>query len=194
MIKFAHIADVHLGAFRQQVLRDLNFKAFESALEECSRTGVDFVIIAGDLFHTALPDLAVVDSAVKKLRELQAKGIPTYVVYGSHDYSPSETSVIDVLCSAGVLKKISNADYGDDGKLHLRVTVEEKTGVTLAGISARTRSLEVEEFKRLDRRELEAVEGNKVFVFHTTIAEMKPAFLSAVERAIALSDLPRGFA
>jgi len=194
MIRFAHMADVHLGAFRHQALRDLNLKAFEQAIDECVRSSVDFVIIAGDLFHVALPDMAVVDSAVKKIREAQAKGLSFYVVYGSHDYSPTETSVIDVLCSAGVLKKISNADYGDDGKLHLRVTAEEKTGVKLAGVSARTRSLEVEAFKQLDRSELEAVEGDKIFVFHTTIAEMKPAFLSAVEQAIALSDLPRGFA
>ncbi|MFH0922955.1 MAG: DNA repair exonuclease [Candidatus Micrarchaeota archaeon] len=193
MIRFAHMADVHLGAFRHQALRDLNLKAFEQAVDECVKANVAFVIIAGDLFHVALPDMAVVDSAVKKIREAQAKGLSFYVVYGSHDYSPTETSVIDVLCSAGVLKKISNADYGDDGKLHLRVTAEEKTGVKLAGISARTRSLEVDAFKQLDKSELEAVEGEKVFVFHTTIAEMKPAFLSAVEQAIALADLPRGF-
>ncbi len=109
MVLFAHIADSHLGAFRDPALRELNLRAFEKALDECKKRDVDFLIIAGDLFDISIPDLSVVERAVRKLRELEK---PVYAVYGSHDYSPTQTSVIDVLNEARVLTKVSCGEYG----------------------------------------------------------------------------------
>ncbi|MDP2717147.1 MAG: metallophosphoesterase, partial [Candidatus Micrarchaeota archaeon] len=104
MARFAHIADCHLGAFRDPDLRERNLSAFEWAMAEATRQNLDFAIIAGDLFDISIPDLAVVQRAVRAMR---AFARPIYAVYGSHDYSPTQTSVIDVLNEAGVLTKVS---------------------------------------------------------------------------------------
>lgn len=190
MVKFAHFADVHLGAFREPLLRALNLKAFESALDACEREKVDFIIIAGDLFDIALPDLRIVDAAVKALKKVRDAGIRVYVVYGSHDYSPTETSVIDVIASAGVLAKIPCEFEGDEARLEF--IVDAPTGVKLAGMHARKRGLEKTFFERLDRANLERWEGAKVFVFHSALEEWH-AFLKAGE-SVSAGLLPAGFA
>ncbi len=212
MTRFAHIADVHLGAFRDARLRELNLQAFEKAMAECGRRQVDFVIIAGDLFDINIPDLAVVERAVRAMRQLKT---PIYAVYGSHDYSPTQTSVIDVLNEAGVLQKVSSGRYVEThenkgatesrgekkendasatglSKLQLDVLTDPKTGVKITGISARKLGLEKTYFQDLDAAALEAISGPKIFVFHCAIQEHKPQSLQRVD-AVPLSLFPKGF-
>jgi len=191
LVKFAHLADVHLGAFREPLLRELNLNAFKNALEVCEREKLDFVIIAGDLFDIALPDLRVVDSAVKALKRLRDSSARVYVVYGSHDYSPTETSVIDVIASAGVITKIPCEFEGDSARLDF--VVDAPTGVKLAGMHARKRGLEKAFFERLDASALEREQGVKVFVFHSALEEWRPGFLKAGE-CVSSELLPKGFA
>lgn len=196
MASFAHIADVHLGAFRDARLRELNLQAFEKALDEAARRDVDFLIIAGDLFDISIPDLSVVERAVRKMRQF---GKPIYAVYGSHDYSPTQTSVIDVLNEAGVLQKVSSGKYvevqenGDKAqKLRLDILEDPKTKVKITGISARKLGLEKAYFHDLDAQALESLAGPKIFVFHCAIAEHKPQALQRVD-AVPQSLFPKGF-
>jgi DNA repair exonuclease SbcCD nuclease subunit len=49
-MKFAHLADCHLGGWRYPELQQLNFDSFKTALEICKKEKVEFVLIAGDLF------------------------------------------------------------------------------------------------------------------------------------------------
>ncbi len=220
MARFAHIADVHLGAFRDPLLRERNVRAFETAMAEAARRNVDFAIIAGDLFDISIPDLTVVQRAVRAMR---AFGKPVYAVYGSHDYSPTQTSVIDVLNEAGVLTKVSSGAYADENadktpaqesgnakhsanenpeanpasvaprpKLVLDVLTDPKTGVKITGISARKLGLEKTYFRDLDTASLEALCGPKVFVFHCAIEDFKPSSLKRVD-AVPLSVFPKGF-
>ncbi len=191
MYKFAHIADCHLGANREPELRRLEIEAFKKTIDECILNGVDFIIISGDIFHSNLPDMWVVNEAVRKMREAVVKGIPIYVVYGSHDYSPTETSIIDVLESAGLVKRIGAGEI-KDGRLILKFTVDSKTGAKLTGISARKLGIEQEYYKILNRGILEDEGGFKIFVFHTMIAELKPVDLAKTD-SIPLSYLPAGF-
>jgi DNA repair protein SbcD/Mre11 len=188
---FAHLADVHLGAFRQPELRERNLRAFEEAMDYCIQSDLDFVIIAGDLFHTPLPEMRVVNRAVKKMREFTDSGRRIYVVYGSHDYSPVEASIIDVLASAGILTKAVFGEYENE-KLKLGFVEDEKTGVKIAGMSARRGGLELEAFKDLDLAPLEEEKGKKVFVFHSAIERYKPDYLKGVA-GVPLSLLPKGF-
>jgi len=186
---FAHLSDVHLGAFREPELRELNYRAFETALDACGEA--DFLVIAGDLFDSPLPDLSVVDRAVKKMRALRDAGKRIYVVYGSHDYSPGEKNVIDLLESAGIITKVSLGEYeGDSFKLGF---VEDAgTGAKIAGLSGRKRGIEREHFNALDRTALEREAGFKIFVFHSGVEEHKPDFLKTVE-GVPLKLFPKGF-
>jgi len=191
MFKFAHFADCHIGANRGPVLEKLELAAFSKAMDVCMQEKVDFVLIAGDLFHANLPDMYVANEAVKKMREVRDAGIPIYVIYGSHDYSPNGTSIIDILDSTGLIKKIVKGE-DVDGKLRLAVFTDLKTRAKLVGISGRKAGLERNYFEMLDREFLEKEEGFKIFAFHSAISELKPEFLAQME-SIPMSLLPKGF-
>ena len=106
MGRFAHFGDCHLGAWRDQKLKNMNLEAFLKALDGCAQEKVDFIIISGDLFDTTLPDLNLVNKAVEKIRVLKDQGISFYLTYGSHDFAPNATSIIDILNSSGLFKKL----------------------------------------------------------------------------------------
>lgn len=195
MHKFAHIADVHLGAQKTPELKKMEFGTFERILDKCIEENVDFIIIAGDLFHSNLPDLGVVKDAVGKLKEINEKGIPIYVIYGSHDFSPNATSIIDIIAESGLLKKIFLPEVYDDKengdeRVRLKFTIDPKTKAKLVGISARKLGLEKEYFAILDKESLEAEEGFKIFVFHAEL-EILPRKLPV--ESLKLSYLPQGF-
>jgi hypothetical protein len=191
MFKFAHFADCHIGANRGSVLEKLELAAFSKAMDICMQERVDFVLIAGDLFHANLPDMYVANEAVKKMKEVRDAGIPIYVIYGSHDYSPNGTSIIDILDSTGLIMKVVKGE-DVDGKLRLGVFTDLKTGAKLVGISGRKAGLERNYFEMLDREFLEKEEGFKVFAFHSAVSELKPEFLAQME-SIPVSLLPKGF-
>ena len=191
MYTFAHIADCHLGANREPVLRNLELSAFKNTLDKCMEEKVDFIIISGDLFHVNIPDMEVTNEAVKKMREVRDKGIPIYVIYGSHDYSPNKTSMIDLLDSAGLIQKIVKGSV-EEGKLKLEFFVDPGTGAKLCGISARKAALEKNYFDILDRETLENEKGFKIFAFHSAITELRPEYLAGME-SIPISSFPQNF-
>ncbi len=68
-MKFAHLADCHIGAWRDQRIRDINIKSFENAIDQIIEEKLDFIIISGDLFHVNIPDLESVHRVVEKIQE-----------------------------------------------------------------------------------------------------------------------------
>lgn len=191
MHRFAHLADVHLGAHREPNLQRLELHAFDLAMKKCVDLGVDFVLICGDLFHVGIPDLGVVNSALKSMLKVRDGGIPIYVIYGSHDYTPNGTSVIDLLSTAGVLVNVFRPSFEGES-LRLGVTTDEKTGAKIAGISARKIGLESRYFEALDREALEREQGFRIFAFHTGLTEFKPPHLSEMD-TVDSKMLPKGF-
>ncbi|HEV2390358.1 MAG TPA: metallophosphoesterase [Nitrososphaerales archaeon] len=189
--KFAHMSDIHLGAHREPALRDLERKCFAEAMDTCVSEAVDFVLISGDLFHVGIPDLGVVNDAVRKMRELREAKIPIYAIYGSHDYTPTGTSVIDVLHTAGILTNIMRASI-EEGVLKLKMFTDPETGAKLTGIAARKVGLESKYYEILDRESLEKEVGFKVFAFHSGLTQFKPGYLSEME-TIDVKSLPKGF-
>jgi DNA repair exonuclease SbcCD nuclease subunit len=189
---FAHLSDIHIGAFRQPALQNLVLEAFDAALDICVEKGVDFVIVSGDLFDSNIPDMGLVNSAVRKIREVKDKGIQFYVVYGSHDFSPTQTSIVDILESAGLFRKVTEGKESD-GKLELEFQIDDRTKTKLCGISGRRLGIERRYFEILDRETLEREEGFKIFIFHGAVTEYKPG-QSFEGQSIPLSSLPKGFA
>ncbi len=186
MVRFAHLADCHLGAFgRKPTLREYNIKAFEKALDICISRGVDFIIIAGDLFHNPLPDMDIVNRAVKLLMKVKNHGINIYSVYGSHDYNLASASLIDVLESAELFKNVVNY-LESDNRL---TTVQDPTGVSITGLSGRKNRLEKGYYDQLD---IDVPEGKGIFVFHSPIAEMQPTDIPE-KNLLPISFLPGGY-
>ena len=101
MTKFAHLGDCHLGSWRQPELQELNFKSFETAIDRCIKEKVDFVLMAGDLFDSAYPPIEILKRAFGEFRKLKEAGIKVFMIAGSHDYSVSGKTFLDVLEKGG---------------------------------------------------------------------------------------------
>jgi DNA repair exonuclease SbcCD nuclease subunit len=188
-MKFAHIADCHLGGWRDIRLQNANTRSFQTAIQTCIDEQVDFVLICGDMFNTAIPPIDVIRVATKELKRLKDKGIRTYVIAGSHDYSPSGKTILDVLESAGLFVNTSKGEATPEGKLKLKIT-EDSSGVKLCGVLGKRGGLDKAFYEEIDRKALE-IEGDKIFMFHGTLAELKPSDLKSDDMAVSL--LPTGF-
>src|SRR3989344_3630305 len=130
-MKYAHLADLHLGSWRDEKMRDLSTKAFLTAIDECISHHVDFILFAGDLFNTSLPSL-------------------------------------------DTLKIVT------------------KTNVKITGILGRKGLLDKTYYQNLHLQHLEEEKGYKIFMFHTTLTELKPKHLEMLESQPA-SFLPKRF-
>jgi DNA repair protein SbcD/Mre11 len=188
--KFAHLSDIHIGAFRQPELKSLLLDAFELAIDRCISEKVAFVILAGDIFDSNIPDLGSVRRAAEKMKEAIDSGIRFYAIYGSHDFSPNYSSIVDVLDGAGMFMK-AEAMSTVDGQTALAF-VQDPSGPKICGISGRKLSIDRDAYAILDRKSLEKEPGFKIFVFHGAIEELKPQSLEKME-AMPAASLPSGF-
>ena len=190
-MKFANLADCHIGSWRDPKLRDTSTLAFCKAIDNCIKEKVDFILIAGDLFNTSFPRLDNLKTVVMKFKQLKDLNIPVYIVPGSHDYSPSGKTILDVLEEAGLFVNVFKGNV-ENGKLKLNFTIDKKTGAKIAGILGKRGALEKAYYERLMIENLEKEDGYKIFLFHSGIDELKP---KEMENIISqpLSLLPKGF-
>lgn len=190
-MKFAHMADCHIGAWRDPKLKELSMKAFNKATTICIEQKVDFILISGDLFNTSMPGIDFLKLTTKKLKEIKEKDIPVYIIPGSHDQSPSGKTMLDVLEEAGLLINVVRGTV-EDHKLKLRFTVDRKTGAKITGLLGRRGMLERKYYEQLDISNLESEAGTKIFMFHTALTELKPKYLEKMD-SNPISFLPKGF-
>ncbi len=161
-------------------------------MDECILRKVDFILIPGDLFHVNIPEMRVQKFAFAKFRQIHDAGIPIYVVYGSHDFSPVSNSVIDLLAEVGYITKVTKATSNDNNTISLDFLVDEKTGAKIAGLSGLKVGKDREWYEKLDRSSLESESGFKIFLFHGGVSEMK--IDSGMDGDhMPLSLLPKGF-
>ena len=189
--KFAHITDCHLGAWRNPNLKEINLKAFQKAITICIEEKVDFIAISGDFFDVNVPELDHVKRAVDIMIQARRHGIEIYMIYGSHDFTASTVSIIDILHSAGLFIKPIEFEQLKD-KIKLKFIQDKKTAFKITGLSGRKAGLDSEYYYLLDIGALEYEEGLKIFLFHAPISELTPADLAHGE-SIPLSLLPKGF-
>ena len=189
-MRFAHIADCHLGGWRDYKMRELVVQSFRQAIKTIIEEKVDFVLICGDMFNTAIPGIDIIKEAVTQLKKLKSAGIPVYVIPGSHDYSPSGKTVIDVLEEAEFCKNVFKGTV-EDNKLFMKFT-QDKSGVKLCGILGKRGELERHYYEMLDLKSLENEPGTKIFLYHSPIEEFKSGNLHMME-ALPLSSFPKGF-
>lgn len=190
-MRFSHIADVHLGNWRDPKLKELGALGFIQSIDISIKEKVDFVLIAGDLFHTALPSIDFVKLVIKKLKEVKDSGIKVYYIAGSHDYSPSGKTMLDIIEEADLGVNVMKGEVVED-KLRLSFTKDPKTNAKITGIIGKSGSLEKKYYENLDVSNLEAEQGFKIFMFHTALDELKPKHLLDMQSS-PISFLPRGF-
>ena len=85
-LKFAHISDTHLG-FSQfgtgERAKDV-YNAFLQAIDISIKEKVEFVVFAGDIFHTPTPDGTAIINMAHALKKLQDVQIPAYFILSSY--------------------------------------------------------------------------------------------------------------
>ncbi|MFH1668872.1 MAG: exonuclease SbcCD subunit D [Candidatus Woesearchaeota archaeon] len=190
-MKFIHMADVHLGSWRDPKMRELSTRAFVGVISRALSERVDFVLMAGDLFNTSLPPIETLKIAVTQLKRLKDADIPVYTIAGSHDFSPSGKTMLEVLEEADLVKNVCRG-RSVEGKLELNLTVDPKTGAKITGMIGKKGMLERSHYEGLITKNLEQETGFKIFMFHTALTELKPEELAKMEAA-PISLLPRGF-
>ncbi len=94
---FAHISDVHLGYSSGKRIAGIGtnlrvldgyaawHEAISQMLETHKERTLDAVIISGDIFHMAHPDIRTIMEAQEGLRRLAREGIKVFVGAGNHD-------------------------------------------------------------------------------------------------------------
>ena len=170
MVKFAHMADVHLGCWKQQPLQQLNFQSFQKAIQTCIDKKVEFVLIAGDLFDTAYPPIEILKETFAEFKKLHDAKIPCFIIAGSHDYSVSGKTFLDVLEKAGFCKNIYDAEE-KEGEIRLNPYVHQ--GIVLYGYPGKKSSLEINDIRKIKLNQAPGM--FKIFMLHTTIDKAKGA-------------------
>ena len=190
-MKFAHFSDIHLGFQKHEALQEIEQSVFEKTLDECISRKVDFILIPGDMFHVNIPEMRVQKYAFAKFKQVHDAGIPVYVVYGSHDFSPVSKSAIDLLNSAGFFTKITYTD-DEEGKIKLNFFTDPKTNVKITGLPGLKAGKDITYYEQLDRKSLESETDFKIFMFHGGINEMITDNMPEAD-FMPLSLLPKNF-
>lgn len=177
MVKFAHIADVHLGGWKQPELQTLNFQSFVKAIDACIQKKPDFVLIAGDLFDTAFPGIEVLKDTFAEFKKLKEAKIPCFIIAGSHDYSVSGKTFLDVLEKAGFCKNVEDVEE-KNGVLFLNPTIQGR--VALYGYPGRKAGLEIPDLRRVKFNDSPGL--FKIFMLHTTLDKVRGSLpIDAIE-------------
>jgi exonuclease SbcD len=104
---FIHIADTHLGYEQYGIRERFNdfSRAFWDIMREAAERPVDFVLIAGDLFHKRAIDARTLIHATEGLKLLKEREIPVLAIEGNHDrsYFREGVSWLQFLCHQNYL-------------------------------------------------------------------------------------------
>ena len=88
-MKFSHISDTHLGLIQyglEEREQDI-YDSFNQAINISIQDKVDFVIFAGDIFHTPNPSGTAILQMANALKRLKENEIESFFVLGEHDIS-----------------------------------------------------------------------------------------------------------
>ncbi len=105
-MKFIHAADIHLdsplsglAAYPDapvEMLRTATRDAFTNLVSAAIEEGVDFLIIAGDLYDGAWKDHNTGIYFCKEMGRLKKAGIPVYLLFGNHDAENEMTKKLNL--------------------------------------------------------------------------------------------------
>ncbi len=123
MVRFAHLADLHLG-YRQygkeerlEDFREAFRKAIDKILSYHEERGLDFVVIAGDVFHSKDPSADTLKFLVEQVKRLREAGISVIAIRGNHDapLRSARSNFLEVLHTAEQIRYLDGSyiEIGD---------------------------------------------------------------------------------
>ncbi len=177
MIKFAHLADCHLGGWRQPELQDLNFKSFQYAIKLILEEKPDFILISGDLFDSAYPPIEILKETFAEFKKLSDAKIPVYLIAGSHDFSSSGKTFLEVLEKSGFCKNVANFEFQSDGNIKLKPHMHGD--IAIFGYPGRKSGMEIEDLKKVY---FDSFNKFTIFMLHTTINEVAIYGMESIDK------------
>ena len=163
-MRFSHLADCHLGSWRQPELRLLNLQNFQESIDKSIKEKVELVLITGDLFDSAYPPIEILEETFFQLKKLKDANIPCFFIAGSHDYSASGKTFLSVLEKAGFCRNMSQPE--EKGETILLNPIIFKN-IALYGYPGKKSGVEVNEIKRIKLQDAPGL--FKIFALHTSI-------------------------
>jgi DNA repair protein SbcD/Mre11 len=181
LVKFLHLADLHLGCEQyglKERARDMA-AAFRAAAACAVRERVQFVLVAGDFFHSRSVDPLTLLQAIKVLEMLRDASIPVVAIAGNHDrgWRSEGYSWLSVLSDLGYLR-------------HLDVSIQ-KGVLTLNGPQAAVPSyVEIGEARILGLPYLGASLPRLLEQFGAQVGALPPMYEIALAHAGLDGELP----
>ena len=178
---FSHISDTHLG-LEQYGLEEREqdvYDSFNQAIDISIKDKVDFVIFAGDIFHTPNPSGKAILQMANAFKRLKQNSIESFFILGEHDISRIRATPVSY-----VYHNLEFSKYVGRGE-----PVYHKD-VMIAGFD-KIRKNEIttfeEKFRKLDSLAKQH-SGHKILVLHQGITE-----LNQFAGELNASDLPKNF-
>jgi DNA repair exonuclease SbcCD nuclease subunit len=178
---FSHISDTHLG-LQQYGLEEREqdiYDSFNQAIDISIKDHVDFVIFAGDIFHTPNPSGTAILQMANALKRLKENSIDSFFILGEHDISRMRATPVPY-----VYHNLQFSKYVGNGK-----PVYYKD-VMIAGFD-KIRKNELQPFEE-KFREIDMLakqhNGHKILVLHQGITEV-----NQFAAELNSSDLPKNF-
>ncbi|MCH8519674.1 MAG: metallophosphoesterase [Nanoarchaeota archaeon] len=196
---FAHLADIHLGSFREQKLKNLQINQFIKAIDEICSDSYDFVVISGDIFNVPLPPLEYVELVIEQMKKLQELNIPVFVIGGSHDYSLTHKSFIQILDSVGIWRDVGKWESIDSQTVKLIPTTYNIKGINIefCGVLGKKNGLDSKIYQKITNSNSQKENSKNIysiFMFHSTIKELlQSTHHKQIPNAYPSSILPQNF-
>lgn len=178
---FSHLSDTHLGfvQYHSEERENDVYSAFNEAIDTSIKDHVDFVLLAGDIFHVPNPSGTAIVTLANALKKLKEKEIESYFILGEHDISRIRATPVPY-----VYHNLKYSKYIGRG-----APVIHK-GALIIGFDKRRKS-EADTFEK-DFAAADAAakshQGHKILVLHQGITEV-----NKFAGEISAIDLPKNF-
>ena len=178
---FSHISDMHLGLVQYNSEERENdiYDVFKQTIDISIKDHVDFVIFAGDIFHTPNPSGTAIMHMAHALKKLKKNNIDSFFVLGEHDISRIRSYPVPY-----VFHKLEFSQYIGEGK------PTYYKDVLIMGFD-KIRKSEMQDFESRFQ-EVDAIakehKGHKILVMHQGITEA-----NKFAGELSANDLPKNF-
>jgi len=179
---FSHISDTHLG-LQQYGLDEREqdvYNSFNQAIDISIKDHVDFVIFAGDIFHTPNPSGTAILQMANGLKRLKQNSIESFFILGEHDKSNMRATPIPYVYHNLEFSKYVGRNEPVYYKDVMIVGFDKIRKHQMSGLE--------EKFSKLDSL-AKKHNGHRILVLHQSITEIYPKDIAAINS----SDLPKNF-
>jgi len=179
---FSHISDTHLG-LQQYGLDEREqdvYDSFNQAIDISIKDHVDFVIFAGDIFHTPNPNGTAILQMANGLKRLKQNSIESFFILGEHDKSNMRATPIPYVYHNLEFSKYVGRNEPVYYKDVMIVGFDKIRKHQMSGLE--------EKFSKLDSL-AKKHNGHRILVLHQSITEIYPKDIAAINS----SDLPKNF-